>query len=156
MAGTWLWLWILLVNLARKTNGWDLAVAMDIDGLLYTPIWWNNNDGWLWPPWLMSIDSCWDNDDGLALTSHVPCTSIVDLPCVLLWMYIGCINIMYLGCRCLVSWPLTRLDLDTTIADMVGLLSLVTYVIGDTDVLHSLYDILMMMASFVYHLICCI
>ena len=23
------------VDLARKTNGWDLAVAMDIDGLLY-------------------------------------------------------------------------------------------------------------------------
>ena len=29
MAVTWLWLWILLVNIARKTNGWDLAVAMD-------------------------------------------------------------------------------------------------------------------------------
>ena len=105
----------------------------------------------------MSNDSCRNDDDRLALISHVPCTSTVDLPCVLLWMYIGCINIMYLGCRCLVSGPLTltRLDLDTMIVDMVGLLSLVTPVLGDIDVLHSLYDILMMMASLVY-LICCI
>ena len=26
------------VDLACKTNGWDLAVAMDIDGLFYAPI----------------------------------------------------------------------------------------------------------------------
>ena len=26
------------VDLARKTNGWDLAGTMDIDGLLYAPI----------------------------------------------------------------------------------------------------------------------
>ena len=58
----------------------------------------------------MSIDSCRDDDDGLALTSHVLCNSTVDVPCVLLWMYIGCINIMYSGCRCLVS---LTVDVDT-------------------------------------------
>ena len=26
---TWLWLWILFVKIARKTNGWDLTVVMD-------------------------------------------------------------------------------------------------------------------------------
>ena len=36
--GTWRRLWILLVDLARKTNGWDLAMAIDINGLLYAPI----------------------------------------------------------------------------------------------------------------------
>ena len=41
------------------------------------------------------------------------------------------------------------------IVDMVGLLPLVTSVTGDIDVLHGLYDILVMIASLVY-LICCI
>ena len=58
----------------------------------------------------MSIDSCQDDDDGLALTSYVPCTSAVDVPCVLLWLYIGCITITYSGCSCLVS---LIVDVDT-------------------------------------------
>ena len=58
----------------------------------------------------MSFDSCRDDDDGLALTSHVPCTSTVDVPCVFSWMYIGCVIIKYSGCRCLVS---LTVDVDT-------------------------------------------
>ena len=35
------------IYLARKTNGCDLAVAMDIDGFLYTPIRCGDRNGWL-------------------------------------------------------------------------------------------------------------
>ena len=48
MTETWQWLWISVeVDLARKTNAWDFAVAMDIDGLLYAPIRCDGSDGWL-------------------------------------------------------------------------------------------------------------
>ena len=56
---------------------------------------------------------------------------------------------------CLRLSTLIRLDPDTMIVNMVGLFPLVTFVTGDTDVLHGLYNVLMMMASFVY-LICCV
>ena len=51
----------------------------------------------------MFIDSCWDDDDGLAPTLHVLCTQLLTYLCMLLCMYIGCMIIIYYRGRYLVS-----------------------------------------------------
>lgn len=79
-----------------KRESWLLALMDEMD----TSVRSYSTVGQQWvamTPWLMSIRGWWNNDDELAPTSHVPCTSTTD---VQLWTYIDVYKMEYLSWHC--------------------------------------------------------